>query len=243
MRSVKRRFQRSLERSGVAGTLKLSAWNAAYYVRELTRSHRRRRQAKSGFDLRFGVDTDGNVELSDLEIVNANCAWGHRYQAVDPDFFIDSLNSLAIEHEKFVFVDFGSGKGRALLLASSFPFQDIVGVEFAPELDRIANQNIRGYRSETQRCHRLRSICADAAAFPIPTQPAVLYFYNPFETKVMAVVVGNIERSLRECPRDLFVLYHAPVADSAALFNRSSVWRTIKRTDAYIIYRSGERAH
>ena len=52
----------------------------------------------------------------------------------------------------FIFIDLGSGKGRALLMASDYPFRRIVGVELLPQLHRAAQDNLTKYRSETQQC-------------------------------------------------------------------------------------------
>ncbi len=48
--------------------------------------------------------------------------------------FQQAFARLDIDFEKFTFVDLGAGKGRIMLLASNFPFQRVLGVEFVPEL-------------------------------------------------------------------------------------------------------------
>jgi hypothetical protein len=83
--------------------------------------------------------------------------------------------------ERFVFVDFGSGLGKVLLLASVYPFRSVIGVEFSPELHRLACENIRRYASGTQQCNKLFSVCQDAAEFRLPPEPfrAVTYCLDP----------------------------------------------------------------
>ncbi len=69
------------------------------------------------------------------------------------DALARSIQRLAISQEAvaqtmlqdFTFIDLGSGKGRVLLMASEYPFQKIIGVEFMPELHRAAQKNIAGY--------------------------------------------------------------------------------------------------
>jgi len=41
------------------------------------------------------------------------------------------LEKLSINHSEFTFIDFGSGKGRVLFLASEYPYKKIIGVELA----------------------------------------------------------------------------------------------------------------
>ena len=73
-----------------------------------------------------------------------------------------------------LFIDFGSGKGRALLLASELPFKKIVGIEFSPPLHEIARANWRNYLSATQRCKAVELLCLDVVEYAIPPEPAVM---------------------------------------------------------------------
>jgi len=113
----------------------------------------------------------------------------------------------------FTFIDLGSGKGRTLLMASDYPFRRIVGVELLPSLHQIAQQNLRQYKSESQKCFALESICGDATAFPFPDDPLVIYLFNPFPESGMRQVVANLELSLRAHPRPVYVLYHNPLLE------------------------------
>ena len=49
---------------------------------------------------------------------------------------VEILADLGIYYPDCVFLDLGAGKGRALLLASQFPFKRIVGVEFSIQSGR-----------------------------------------------------------------------------------------------------------
>jgi hypothetical protein len=80
---------------------------------------------RSDFDLKYGVeiagDIGGRTYLSDLNIPSPNRIYGKDYSGVAPERFLAILSSLNLRFEDFTFIDFGSGKGRALLLASEFP--------------------------------------------------------------------------------------------------------------------------
>jgi hypothetical protein len=39
----------------------------------------------------------------------------------------------------------------------------------------------------------------------------VLYFFNPFQREIMAQVLSNIEKSLRERPREIYIVYRTPL--------------------------------
>ena len=162
------------------------------------------------FDAAGNVRTAGVVDFADLDMTGVNTDDSNDYEAVDPKLFRQAVRSLGIRYEDFAFVDFGSGMGRAVLLASEFPFREVVGVEFSPELHAAAVENIRRYRAGARRCGDVKSVCADALHYEIPEGPAVLFFYNPFKEPLLAAVLGNIRRSLERNPREVRVIYVHP---------------------------------
>ncbi len=225
-RSIRGKIKRSLARRGALKTLlevpRYVASAVAAWFPGNRRAMAARERGEREFDEMHGVDTAGTVELSAMEVVGNYRDYGHFYLGIDPIRFRRMTAMLPIDHGRFTFVDFGSGKGRALLLASEWPFKAIVGIEFAPHLHRIAESNIRSYRHAGQRCHALRAVCADATDFVLPDEPCVLYFYNPFGEVVLSHVLANVRRSLAGCPRDLWACYanpyaHAPLDDAPFL--------------------------
>jgi hypothetical protein len=162
------------------------------------------------FDRKFGVDTCGLAMLSDLSIKSShseNCVY---YTGTPVALVQRTLSCLPNALQDFVFVDFGSGKGRILLVASKLPFKRIIGVEFARELHEIATHNIRVYKSPEQRCFDIESIYIDACEFEIPSDKCVLYFYRPFQGRVFQQVLDRIDASYRAHPRKMYVIYCSP---------------------------------
>jgi SAM-dependent methyltransferase len=188
------------------------------------------------FDRKFGVDTAGTIPLSALDVNNENWEYGFSYQATDPTYFRVVLDELPIAHEEFTFVDFGSGKGRVLLLAADFPFRKILGVEISQRLHKIAEQNIRNYRNPAVKCAMMQSFFADAATYPIPDGRLVLYFFNPFEREIMVKVLSNIDRSLREQPREIYVVYRTPLLGS--LMDQATFLKKVSARNGYAVYAS-----
>jgi hypothetical protein len=176
----------------------------------------------SDFDRRYCVDTDGRFEgwtyLSDLDIASPNWIDGIDYAAIDPERFRRVLSGLDIAFEEFTFIDFGSGKGRALLLASEFPFRRILGLEFSAELHQAAEENIRRYNSSTQKCHDIQSLNVDFADYALPPEAAVLFFFHPCRSRVLSTVMAGIGLSLLSCPRPLYIAYVAPTLEQERLF-------------------------
>ena len=132
--------------------------------------------------------------------------WGSVIRLRIPPRFRKTICSLDIRFEDFVFIDYGSGKGRALLLASEFPFKRIIGVEFSETLHEIARANIATYKSSTQRCRSIESVWMDAAEYDLPDDPLVLYFYNPFLEPLMQDVVDRVQASIASRPRPVYAV-------------------------------------
>lgn len=162
------------------------------------------------YDWRHNVHTCGNAQLADLTVVGNSVNHGVFYHPTHPKFLFEVFDSLPIDYSAHTFVDLGSGKGRALLVASEFPFSEIIGVEFAAELHEIACENIRSYRSKTQKCTKVKSLNLDAAEFEIPKTPVILYLFNPFRPAVLTPILQRLQLSLLSHPRDITLIYLAP---------------------------------
>jgi hypothetical protein len=178
-----------------------------------------------GFDRRHGTDTAGVIQLHELRIDSPNTAHGVLYASLPPATFRQVVNNLKIAHEEYVFVDFGSGKGRLLMLAAEYPFRRIIGVEFAPELHKIAMENIRIYKQQRNVEVDIASVCLDATKFPIPSGPCLLFFYSPFKGPVLSQVLDNIKKSVAADPRQVIIVFvYYGVSPGAIQLSQTMDW-------------------
>ncbi|WP_044550566.1 class I SAM-dependent methyltransferase [Mesorhizobium japonicum] len=159
------------------------------------------------WDRRHGVDTAGSIQLGALNVVGPHRAMGNEAVCTSPRTFDFIMKSLPRDLHNHTFIDIGSGKSRTLLLASHYPFAEIIGVEFARELVDIARSNIERFRDPSQKCRALSVVEADAAAYDFPQVPLVVYFYNPFSKDVFDIVLMNLVSSLERHPRDCVIVY------------------------------------
>jgi SAM-dependent methyltransferase len=177
------------------------------------------------FDRQFGVQTAGREEPAYL---SADATLNHHarpYEPVAPARFHALMAAMpSARWEDYEFVDLGSGKGRALLLASAWPFRGITGVEYSSALHEAAEPNIRAFRNPAQRCRNIRSVCADAATYELPDAPLFVFLFNPFDEALMRRVVANVERSLEARPRPIVIGYvnveHPGPLDASPLWQR-----------------------
>ena len=203
------------------------AWE---FLRDSLPARRRRRYGDMDYDWDHRVDTtSATVNWRDrlLGLLNSP------YQPTDPALFQEMLSSLNLDFRDFTFIDIGSGKGRTLLMASDYPFRRIIGVELLPELHRVAQENIRKYKSDSQQCFALESLCDDAREFVFPPEPILLYLFNPLPEPGLVQLIANLERSLQEHPRPLFVIYHNPAREHVLA---GGVFRKLGATHQYALY-------
>jgi SAM-dependent methyltransferase len=207
------------------------------FARDSTPHRRRQRYGDTGFDWDHRVNT-----------TSAAITWRNRllgvfhspYQPTEGALFHEMLSALreqtGCDFHGFVFVDLGSGKGRALLMASNYPFRRVIGVELLPDLHRVSVDNLAKYKSGNQKCFALESIPADATEFEFPADPIVLYIFNPFPEAGLRRVIANLEKSLRSHPRKVYVIYHNPLLEGVV--RESTLLRRLFATHQFALYES-----
>jgi hypothetical protein len=198
-------------------------------------------ERKEAFDARFGTDTAAPFFGGDRK------PGAYFYVATTASLIYEILKSLALEPDLFAFVDMGSGKGRALLVASEFAFAKIVGIELSPHLHRIAQANIRRYSPSSQQCTAFELHCMNVVDYRFGKEPLVLFLFDPFGRETLTSVIANLEASLSVAPRDVYVVYVYPqfedVLQSSRFLRRvregGPPWRPWSR---YVVYAASAEA-
>jgi SAM-dependent methyltransferase len=108
-----------------------------------------------------------------------------------------------------MFVDLGSGKGKALLIAGRLPYRRVLGVEIDEELCQSAKRNIKRARPKL-RAHEVDSVSASVLGWPIPDETSVVFMYNPFTGYTFQAAIDKIFESYDRRPRDLHIVYQFP---------------------------------
>jgi hypothetical protein len=109
-------------------------------------------------------------------------------------------------------VDFGSGKGGALITFSRYPFSKIAGVELSPKLVAIAEDNFKKLN-----IGNITMTVSDAADFTDLDEYNYFYFFSPFPCSVMSAVMRNICASLIARPRKTVIIYFNPECHAAVV--------------------------
>ena len=186
------------------------------------------------FDMRMRVDTRGTLYHTQSD---DQWAFARAYQPVGRRSFHRPLAALDIDRRKFTFVDLGCGKGKALLLAGRAGFGRVVGVELSEELAEVARRNVgsagsvAGIEVHTQ----------DATEYAFPRDPLVVFLYHPFDEPVLRPVLANLRESLREHPREAYIVYVAP--HLGAVLDETPFLTKTAAGASYAVYACDDQSH
>ena len=129
---------------------------------------------------------------------------GHEYSNSGGLHLVKVLDSLKITQQDSI-IDFGSGKGGALITLSNYPFAKITGIELSSDLVAIAKENLRKLK-----IRNIDMVVGDATDLTELEGYNYFYFFNPFPANIMRAVVENIETSLIKKPRKVVIIYFNP---------------------------------
>lgn len=231
-RMLRRRIGDGVRHHGFAKTF-CDVASAVYRIMmELTPARKKTRYGDLDYDLEHAVDTTrANVNLRTQ--LMATLA-GHPYFATEPWLFEQIMQALPADLREFTFIDLGSGKGRAMLMASDHPFRRILGIEFLPVLHQAARKNIAKYTSERQQCKQIESVNMDVRDFAFPYGPLVVYVFNSFPQPVFAEVLENLRRAVEEDPRQVYVAYR--YLEFEALLQKCRWLEKVAGTEHWAVY-------
>jgi hypothetical protein len=183
------------------------------------------------FERLFFVPTKGQVPLADLAVRGPNKASGHDYKPSPYQVFKWALSAIdEAEMPRLSFVDYGAGKGRALLLASQHPFTAVGGIEFAEELHDNAMMNIAQFPRSRMKCRNVECALDDVVNITPIEGEAVHYFFNPFSEEIFAEVLRGIVASYHAKPRRLYVI--AIDMEAGDIMHKTGVFREIELAPA-----------
>lgn len=228
-------MQKSLELRGVRGTIAfLGRLPWLWLDNRLKPSRIKILATDCDFDAKYQVDTGGIIPISELTVRVDSWIHGHAYQGSPGSDLSVHFDAIGIDYPNTVFVDLGSGKGKALMLAASRPFKKIIGVEFSAEFHGIALKNIDQFVSTNVNSSEVQCRCDDALQFEYPQGPLLLYLYNPFDQVVMNTVVERLTRSYRADPRSMIVFYMTALYED--LWDHLDFLECVTRSPEFNVY-------
>lgn len=190
-----------------------------------------RRVFEVALDRATGMETFAYVSHEALEFDETNG------KAYEPSGWATLLTLRRVFRElsitdRDVFIDFGSGKGRAIYWAARYPFRRVIGVELSERLNQIARRNIDKNR-ERFACKDVTLVTSDALKFDIPNDLTVAYLYNPFQGAIFTGLLDRLCASVRGTPRPFHLVYVNPVMHEQVL---SRGFRVTSRGNTFYVY-------
>ena len=209
--------------------IRLALLNVRAGIRAAGRNERARRRADRAFDLRWGTETSSGLSVHELGIARSRLANCRRYDPSSEAMLREPLAALAIDPAAFDFIDYGSGKGRVLMLAMADGFARVTGVEISGKLCAIARDNVERFASQHEAMAPARILHVDAGRFEPRGRNILAYFYNPFDRLIMDEVRRRLEASLSAGSERIVVIYANP--EHAEVFTEAG-WEEGPRTAA-----------
>jgi 16S rRNA G966 N2-methylase RsmD len=159
---------------------------------------------------KYQLETVKVDTLQNQKIKSENLKHASIYQATNYFLIEHAFDFLKNEEVNLHLVDYGSGKGRIMVVAAYYGFKKITGIDFSKSLCNEAEINIEKIKLGFPSVD-FEIICDDAVNYSIKNDDTVFFFFNPFDEVVMLQVVKNILASLKKNERKIYVVYVNPL--------------------------------
>lgn len=190
-------------------------------------------------DRKYGIDTHSAGTPAPAAGEGACAPHGHHYEPIQLAVFNRIMRALPHDPAGLAFVDFGSGKGRALVLAALRGFRRVIGIEYDENLHRIAQRNVARFVGRARVRVPMELRCADALTCRLPDEDCLCFLYNTFDEVGMAQAVAGIDNSLRKRPRRLLIAYRNP--RHGDVLSAASFLRCLERNRSFQLYEATTR--
>ena len=190
------------------------------------------------FDRRHNVETAAEVLLREMGVAPEAVKRGNTAYRVTWGWLIKkALAQLDIDPQRYSFIDYGSGKGKAMLMASDYPFKTIIGLEYAKRLHHIAAENCRKYHSPNQQCFSLEPVLGDALHYTPPPGPIVCFMCNPFDDATLRSVFNRWRARYEGGEREIRILYlnMRNIAEKAKVLDAQGWLAPVARNRRFVV--------
>lgn len=149
----------------------------------------------------FNVSTKGFVSK---EVLGLKHHESTDYSTVHYKHIFKMLKKLPVDKNKSTLIDYGCGKGRAIITAAAFQFKKIIGVEISYLID-VAKNNID--KEKHRKTFDIELKQCNAKDYIVPAEVNIIYFFNPFRGSILENVTRNIYSSFKDTPRIIYIIF------------------------------------
>lgn len=160
------------------------------------------------FDRFYGIETQALLPLYLVQEGSPSAPFMIPYGGCVPSVLRHILRALG-DAQRMTLMDLGCGKGRALAIATEFPFAAIIGIELNPDLAAVARRNLRQVAKRFPMRTRAVIVIGDACLPILPAGDLVIFLYHPFAAPLVERLARHIAESADG--RSIRVVYENPV--------------------------------
>jgi len=174
-------------------------------------------------DRELGIETSGLVGTEEIHRDKQLVKLISPYIGSQPSIVRKGLSELG-DCAEYTFVDFGCGKGRAVAVASEFPFRSILGVELSSSLASTARSNASRIARKFSDRSTVTIANVNVSDFQLPPGKLACFNYHAFGRELLSEVVQKFEAALAGDAPHMFFVYYNPVhfegLDASPAFKR-----------------------
>jgi len=159
--------------------------------------------------LKYGTNTFIPVELEDLTIKNGDIKKASRYEPVSFYMLEKLFGAFRKISSQASIIDLGCGKGRMMMVAPHFGFENITGIDFAKEMCEQAVINMEEKKEQFPGL-KWKVINENVLDYCIGSVDSVFFMFNPFTEEVLKDFLKKIDDSCHQFPRTIHFLYASP---------------------------------
>jgi hypothetical protein len=164
-----------------------------------------RRAAERWFELRYGNETSGFSHHDDEDPGPEENLWYHPTEWLGLRRALRRLGPTGSD----TLVDMGAGRGRAVLVAATMPFGQVIGVEIDEAWAQVARQAIERNR-RTLACDNVDVVTANVLQYDPPDEATIVYLFCPFVGEVFQQFAERMLDFVDRVNRPVRMLYNYP---------------------------------
>jgi len=157
--------------------------------------------AERYYERKLSIDTRGGVPVPQLD---RSLPDSLDYVPITYRALMSCFRKVHLHPGKSEFLDYGAGKGRAVVFAATLPFARVWGVELSPSLAAQARENIKS--ASPLRCRAVEILEMNAADFEVPDAVDVIYMFKPFLGATLVATIDQIRASYVRSPRAIHIV-------------------------------------
>ncbi len=184
----------------------------------------------------YSLDVLTSVRRADIKSKG-----GHGYYPTDFRMILDAADDEILDKDSGI-MDFGCGKGAAMIALRNCGFKKVAGIEYTDSIYNVMCDNLEKLGYCVQRCtdKTVHDRDLDDDQFYCYLGDALelneeldnygnFYFFNPFSYELTKKVIGNILDSLKRKPRKMAIFYAEPMCHNILM--QSGEFKLVKKID------------